>query len=109
MTLIDGYALYQDYQLMCDKILCTQCPFLDIEEGCKVENLIINATEIDAEPIKYGHWIRTDNGWKCSACGDTVVFYAREDGHYCPLCGAKMIEMIENDYHEPQKPSNDRK
>lgn len=53
------------------------------------------------DPVKHGHWmLRTDGTdenfsimYKCSACRGTSpkpVLY-----EYCPMCGAKMDEVIE--------------
>ena len=53
---------------------------------------------VDAELVRRGHWVRTDNGWFCSNCERTTVFYAMQDGNYCPRCGAKMSgEVIKHD------------
>lgn len=69
---------------------------------------------IDAEPIRYGHWIvkgvieytRSFGGilyepvYKCSCCGNLTESYVRMDKpifpedadypNYCPNCGARM-------------------
>ena len=60
----------------------------------------------DFEPIRHGHWMSyefaTDNRWrKCSVCG-TADEYINILGleairRYCPFCGAKMDEEIEDD------------
>ena len=61
---------------------------------------------IEAEPIRHGHWMSyefaTDYRWrKCSVCG-TADEYINILGleairRYCPFCGAKMDEEIEDD------------
>lgn len=49
--------------------------------------------EIEAVPVKHGHWILTPAGWKCSNCEDVMIaLYVEKDGRYCPHCGAKMDE-----------------
>ena len=54
--------------------------------------------ENDAEPVRYGHWVRNDNGtYSCSECQSWIPneqhYYAR----YCLYCGAKMDEEKENE------------
>lgn len=77
MRLIDADALIKD--LNEHKI-----PFnSDINEA------IIFAPTIEAEPIRHGRWIH--NGFmevKCNNCGN--VFHELEDTNYCSNCGAKM-------------------
>lgn len=54
-----------------------------------IEEYIDNTPTIEAEPVRHGRWIRTDDTfarWKCSECG------AIEDHSGWPYChcGAKM-------------------
>jgi hypothetical protein len=55
----------------------------------------------DAEPVRHGEWLRTDDDWsslvtiQCSACGGEWCFEVDEDVqllgyNYCPGCGCKM-------------------
>ena len=56
---------------------------------CKAIN---NATVIDAEPVRHGHWIDRGYmkvGYHCSLCGGYVIAGKEK---YCPNCGAKMDE-----------------
>lgn len=61
---------------------------------------INNAPAVDAEPVRHGEWIRTDEAddyveCKCSVCSfkdytpsyDVAYWIGR---NYCPNCGAKM-------------------
>ena len=42
--------------------------------------------EVDAEPVKHGHWVVDEDGnIKCSECGHCGV-----GDNYCERCGAKM-------------------
>lgn len=62
----------------------------------------------DAEPVRHGEWLRTDDDWsslvtiQCSACGGEWCFEVDEDVqllgyNYCPGCGCKMDLEDEND------------
>lgn len=49
--------------------------------------------EVDAEPVKHGHWIKSEKSdyeWECSACGYGLSDYRTT---YCYDCGAKMDEV----------------
>lgn len=61
----------------------------------------------DAEPVRHGEWLRTDDDWnslvtiQCSACGGEWCFEIDEDVqllgyNYCPGGGCKM-DLEEND------------
>lgn len=61
----------------------------------------------DAEPVRHGEWLRTDDDWnslvtiQCSACGGEWCFEIDEDVqllgyNYCPGCGCKMDLEDEN-------------
>lgn len=42
--------------------------------------------EVDAEPVKHGHWVVDEDGSiKCSECGCHGI-----GDNYCERCGAKM-------------------
>ena len=51
---------------------------------------------VDAEPVRHGHWICSDNLYEtaiCSVCGsDSYITYnfAQIECDYCTKCGAKM-------------------
>lgn len=58
---------------------------------------------VDAEPVRYGKWIRTTDEYyhwtvfTCSVCNNYWGFDIEEDVKkmnckYCPTCGAKMEE-----------------
>lgn len=62
----------------------------------------------DAEPVRHGEWLRTDDDWsslvtiQCSACGGEWCFEVDEDVqllgyNYCPGCGCKMDLEDETD------------
>ena len=59
--------------------------------------LMVDAPSVDAEPVRYAEWIPDDYEYNhCSGCGfehDTPEYVTP----FCPLCGAKMDEDIENE------------
>ncbi len=59
---------------------------------------IDEAPTVDAEPIQHGHWIENGKYWYvCSVCGYVEPLSDLMDVHYkyCPRCGAKMDEEVE--------------
>ena len=73
----------------------------------QVAGLVATMPTIEAEPIRHGHWIEclTSDHWKCSKCGDRAPIYwdgenmnyAEWLAPYCPNCGAKMDEEVQDD------------
>jgi len=68
-----------------------------------IDTIIEEAPTVDAEPVKHGHWISHDYDFapaestqECSVCHEEQPIYM-VDNNYCPHCGAKMDEVIEND------------
>lgn len=64
---------------------------------------IRNAPTFDAEPVRYGRWIKSDflhigaNQYRCSECwGDEwwLYHFSLGDSKYCPNCGAKMMDEV---------------
>ena len=73
------------------------------EQDIEALNMGIEALEreeIEAEPVRYGHWIRLKSfpyGFKCSECRHNTYVSSKSDiesgmlsNHYCHNCGAKM-------------------
>ena len=61
----------------------------------EVMKCIDKVPTVDAEPVRYGHWIENDNGtYSCSECHSWIPneqhYYAR----YCLHCGAKMLTPL---------------
>ena len=57
------------------------------------KSFVDSVPAVDAEPVRYGRWVRDEFGAKCCACG----LYAYRDkfdqpweSPYCPNCGADM-------------------
>lgn len=79
--------------------LCGQCERLEnamrsthpdfVSDKCNNYKFLSEQPTIEAEPVRYGHWIQRRNlEYYCSNCG-------REERHifqknYCPRCGVKM-------------------
>lgn len=62
-----------------------------------VMECINKVPEVDAEPIRHGHWILQANGHgMCSTCGIFVNLLNGMTWEYCPNCGAKMDEERED-------------
>lgn len=64
-----------------------------------VAEMVIDANEIDAEPVRHGRWIGIEGDgyadglpvydvWECSECGDE--WHGEDTPCYCLNCGAKM-------------------
>ena len=75
-----------------------------MQDGCSAKNLqsISDMPAADVAPVTHGRWIsKNDHGYEwtfvCSNC-DYVDGYPFNDRHnYCPNCGAKMDEPVEDD------------
>ena len=70
----------------------------DINLSCeKFEAVILKIQPADVAPVIHAHWIRyPDCGvTKCSNCGWSIE--ECWDSDYCPHCGAKMDESVEDD------------
>lgn len=52
---------------------------------------LMDAPTVDAEPIRHGHWEVTPVYIKCSECGESFMLIPQ---NYCPNCGAKMDEEV---------------
>lgn len=109
----------QAFKLLCEKldnaptvdaveiVRCRECIHLQKSGQCDKTHLWIGTKEgggcddffcgfggrADTEPVRYGHWVRNDNGtYSCSECHswipDEQHYYAR----YCLLCGARMAD-----------------
>lgn len=70
----------------------------DNEEINAIYAEIINAPTVDAEIVRYGHWInRTPRAVSafCSACGHIRLGngaeFCNENVPYCENCGARMV------------------
>ena len=53
--------------------------------------------EVDAEPVKHGHWVveRDEMVMHCASCVWVFEYYGglEEAYNFCPHCGAKMDEV----------------
>ena len=57
------------------------------------------APTIDAEPVRHGKWIDTNDGGICSMCKSGLKIYKkiRPLISFCPFCGARMESENETD------------
>lgn len=61
------------------------------------------APTIDAAPVVHGHWEKSidelgiDRGWVCSCCKSSVYQMTYEPYEYCPHCGARMDQEVEEE------------
>lgn len=75
------------------------------ETGCGVHVIVVraddieNAPAVDAEPVRHGHWLRTDaypHHVYCSCCYNTFVTNEelmeryKIPNNFCSNCGARM-------------------
>ena len=80
---------------------------MDYEVVDMIEDCIDNTPTIEAEPIKHGKWIRTeDDGdgdgddypifttFMCSECKAEFLGDLSFDLHYCPNCGTRMDGIV---------------
>ena len=87
MKLIDADELIIDYGFTWDDITPTHEEMVE---------LIKRQPTIDAEPIRYGKWIKVSkNLSSCSLCGNCVMTERTSGMFYCQCCGAKMDEVKE--------------
>lgn len=85
-------------------MICNDCPSRayceDRKSKCRVysgtEEFLINASTIEAEPVKHGRWIsQGDDMWLCSNCKKNIIYSMHksdrtEKQRYCCRCGARM-------------------
>ena len=67
---------------------------------CIAEGKQVNPVKpIEAEPVQYGRWIKSNYKIMCSRCKEEPV-YANLEGYIltkrCPNCGANMLKEVEN-------------
>lgn len=68
----------------------------DLMGGLNYESILKEMPTVDAKPVRHGFWKYGENrfgipNWECSVCG----CHGRGDYNYCPWCGAKMYEEME--------------
>lgn len=78
---------------------CEDCTSIDCLE-CIIDEAIKNAPIIEATPVVHGRWIsKNHHGYEwvfvCSNCGYIDGYPFNDRSNYCPNCGAKMDEPIE--------------
>lgn len=77
------------------------------EEILNVIQQVFEGKRVDtAEPIKnikkqkFAEWVVSGDGeyvpYVCTACCKTTTWYHKQTAKYCPNCGAKMVENLED-------------
>jgi len=98
MRLIDAEKL-EKYKADC----CV--PLTEWQEGWNdaIDTIIDETPTVDAEPVRHGKWIIKNDDFMnyptvCSVCGMGAITSAWRPikTPYCPNCGAKMDEKINN-------------
>lgn len=64
------------------------------------QNLIDKQPTADVEPVRHGHWRFQESYYDadeciCSRCSQHMTTHIKERMLYCPNCGAKMDEEVE--------------
>lgn len=79
-SLIDRNALIAEY----DRV--------HVGEAGKARQLMVEAQEVDAVPVKHGRWKYVSIGrYACSLCGFEPFYEGKISTlNYCPNCGARM-------------------
>ena len=71
-----------------------------------VRSIVYRTPTADVEPVIHAHWIEQEDGnidtyYTCSACKEDFDLIAGTPCenlyNYCPNCGAKMDETVEDD------------
>ena len=76
-----------------------------MQDGCSAKNLqsISDMPAADVAPVRHGRWLGKpicgNDNCRCSECGSWHHIHANLRGEvmqkYCPNCGAKMDETVE--------------
>ena len=97
MRLIDAEAFFEEEFKRCgDFPLVGTCS----KDNEYLGNRLSVAPTIEAKPVVHAHWIsKNDHGYEwifvCSNCGYIDGYPFNDRSNYCPNCGAKMDEPIE--------------
>lgn len=77
--------------------------FFSAAEKGKIRAAIENEPREDVKPVVHAHWVACEDEYgeeyKCSVCGGIQFFdiTPQDEGwEYCPYCGAKMDEEIDD-------------
>lgn len=68
----------------------------DTINACELRILLYTEPNVDAEPVKHGHWIERDGKHYCSLCSGHAPhdreFHERLT-EWCCGCGAKIVSL----------------
>ena len=78
---------------------CEDCTSIDCLD-CIIDEAIKNTPTIEAKPVVHGRWIsKNPHGYEwvfvCSNCDYIDGYPFNDRSNYCPNCGARMDEPIE--------------
>ena len=72
-----------------------------MQDGCSAKNLqsISDMPAADVAPVRHGRWVEKEKYtfgimYDCSLCENRILDTGHP-WHYCPNCGAKMDEPVE--------------
>lgn len=70
--------------------------YQDLWHYAEALNQIIESLDADVVPVRHGRWVTTYQYsfpiWECSECGAQI---GTANFAFCPCCGAKMDEEVE--------------
>lgn len=67
------------------------CYYAEVKRDDNGELFIERVINPELAPVIHAHWEDCSNGWMCSNCQRD----SSHDTRYCPHCGAKMDEVVE--------------
>ena len=86
-----------DADILKTRIREEYCP--EYDEETEMEQIVDEQSTLDVSPVIHAHW-KWDTGsvYRCSYCyykSDMPDFLNVPEYQYCPSCGAKMDESVE--------------
>ena len=97
--LIDRKAASESLKELFKSLLSAKCD--PVDTSAMVQQVIGDVPGEDAEPVVHAHWnaekhfFMHDN-YRCSNCNQLGGYFA-DVYRYCPICGAKMDEVIDDE------------
>ena len=97
-------AMNREIRLIDANALEDDCNIFNAWDAQIVKEWLKDQPTIEAQPIRHGQWEQVDDTkCRCSSCS-AIAFIALypngADKNYCPNCGAKMVEGINENSNE---------